>query len=99
MASSLPRPSRPAAPHDAASRPVFLDLLGRIIHVRPTAAADLAAISGVLGPRRLRRIAADTTRRLDPASAQPDSHLRGFATVVHAITRVSVAGGESAWNR
>ena len=68
----------------------------RMIHDRLAAAADLAAILCVLGLRRLRRIAtksapsrsdtspslgADTTRRLSPAGAQPDSHLRGFATV------------------
>ena len=56
--------------------------LARIIHEAPTATADLAALTGVLGSRTLRRTAS-TPRVLAPAGARDGNHLHGLATDLH----------------
>ena len=56
--------------------------LARIIHEAPTATADLATLTGVLGPRNPRRITG-TSRIFAPAGARDGNHLRGLATDLH----------------
>src|SRR6266571_6831386 len=64
---------------DRGSGPAGLNS-ARIIHEASTARTDKADLTGVLGPRALRRSAPTTSRALGPAGARDLGLLRALAT-------------------